>query len=265
MKRLIGLVVIALVFLGSAGYSFSESTLDVVKKRGKIIAGVRYDSPPMGFMDKNNQVVGFEVELVKAIADKMKLGLDQVQVTAKTRIPMLVNSNIDMFAASANHTQKRDEVIDYSITYFRTGERLLVKKESSIKNWNDLDGKTLAIAQGAATRPMFEKLYKAKTNYLTFQEKPQAVLAVKQGKADAYGSDEVGLLGLAKTDPTIKVVGDYLYKSYFGIGVRENDSKWRDAINFAILDLYTSGELNKLYKKYFDRDMNFEIEEWPED
>jgi polar amino acid transport system substrate-binding protein len=265
MKRIMVLTSAALFVLGSFGVAFSESTLDVVKKRGKVIAGVRNDSPPMGYVDKNNQVVGFEVELVKGIAEKLKVGVELVQVTAKTRIPMLANSNIDMFAASANHTQKRDEVIDYSITYFRTGEKLLVKKDSPIKNWSDLDGKTLAIAQGAATRPIFEKLYKTKTNYLTFQEKPQAVLAVKQGKADAYGSDEVGLMGLAKTDPSIKVVGDYLYKSYFGIGVRENDSKWRDAINFAIVELFKSGEFNKLYKKYFDRDVNFEIEEWAED
>lgn len=266
MKRVLVLASVVFFAFLSIGVAFSESTLDVVKKRGKVIAGVRYDSPPMGFVDKNNQVVGFEVELVKAIAEKLKVGVELAQVTAKTRIPMLANGNIDMFAASANHTQKRDEVIDYSITYFRTGERLLVRKDSPIKNWSDFEGKTLTFAQGSATKPMFEKIYKPKkTNYLTFQEKPQAVIAVKQGKADAYGSDEVGLMGLVKADPSLKVVGDYLYKSYFGIGVRENDSKWRDAINVAIIELSQSGEFNKIYKKYFDRDVDFEIEEWAED
>lgn len=266
MKNILVLVSTIIFALTSGGVAFAESTLDVVKKRGKVIVGVRYDSPPLGFVDKNNQVVGFEVELVKAVAEKLKVGVELVQVTAKTRIPMLMNANIDMFAASANHTKKRDEAIDYSITYFCTGERLLVKKGSPVKTWSDLEGKTLAFAQGSATKSMFEKVHKPKTtNYLTFQEKPQAVIAVKQGKADAYGSDEVGLMGLVKIDPSLEVVGEYLYKSYFGIGVREDDSKWRDAINFAIIELSRSGEFNNLYKKYFGQNVNFEIEQWAED
>ena len=65
----------------------AESTLDVVKKRGTLIAGVRYDTPPFGYVDKDGKVVGVDIEIVKYLANKLGVKLELIQVTAKTRDP----------------------------------------------------------------------------------------------------------------------------------------------------------------------------------
>ena len=262
MKKFSLVVFVISFLLAITGSVWGESTLDVVKKRGKIIAGVRFDSPPMGYINKDNESAGLEVDLIKAIAKELKMDIELVQVTSKTRIPMLMNGNIDVFAATANHTKQRDEMIDFSVTYYIGGNKILVRSDSKIKDWRECDGKTIAVVQGAQNQEMLKKLYKKPTTYLTFQEKPQAVMAVKNKKADAFSNDDISLYGFAKNDPSVKVVGSDTYKSWFGLGVRENDSAWRDAINFAIVNLYKSGEFARIFKKNIGRDLNFEIEVW---
>jgi len=262
MKKFSLVVFVISFLLVVTGGVWGESTLDVVKKRGKLIAGIRFDSPPMGYLNKNNESAGLEVDLIKAIAKELKVDIELVQVTSKTRIPMLLNGNIDLFAATANHTKKRDEVIDYSVTYYIGGNKILVRSDSKVKDWRELDGKTIAVVQGAQNQKMLKILYKNPTTYLTFQEKPQAVMAVKNKKADAFSNDDVSLYGFAKNDPSVKVVGSDIYKSWFGLGIRENDSDWRDAINFAIVELYKSGEFARIFKKNIGRDLYFEVEAW---
>jgi polar amino acid transport system substrate-binding protein len=72
-----------------------QSTLDVVKKRGTLIAGVKNDFPPAGYIDQKGEWVGFDVDLAKYIARKLGVKLQMEAITPRTRIPMLVNGNID--------------------------------------------------------------------------------------------------------------------------------------------------------------------------
>ncbi len=105
MKRSTVLLVAVLAICGfSSVATAGESTLDLVKKRGKLIAGVRYDAPPWGSVDKEGKVIGFDVDIARYFAQKLGVELELVQVTAKTRIPMLVNGNVDILTAGMAHT-----------------------------------------------------------------------------------------------------------------------------------------------------------------
>jgi ABC-type amino acid transport substrate-binding protein len=70
-------------------------TLDEVKKRGELIVGVRYDMPPFGTIDQQGGVQGIDVEIAKHIADRLGVKVKFQQVTAQTRIPMLIDGNVD--------------------------------------------------------------------------------------------------------------------------------------------------------------------------
>ena len=81
-------------------WSAQESTLDVVKKRGTLIAGVKNDYPPAGYLDSKGEWVGLDVDMAKYIAKKLGVKLQMEAVSSRTRIPMLVNNNVDLLSTS---------------------------------------------------------------------------------------------------------------------------------------------------------------------
>src|SRR5688572_13348287 len=126
MMACIGSALVAGVLVISAAAAQAPDGLSAIKARGKILAGVKYDTPPFGYLDKGNKPVGFDLDLVSKIAGKIGLPVEFVSVTSTTRIPMLVSGNVDLVAASMTHTKERDRTIDFSITYYTGGQSLLV-------------------------------------------------------------------------------------------------------------------------------------------
>ncbi len=243
----------------------SESTFDAVKKRGTLIAGVRYDTPPYGFVDKDGKVVGIDIEIVKYIAEKLGVKVELKQVTAKTRIAMLQNGNVDLLAASLAHTIEREQAIDFSVTYLQTGTQFLVKKGSGIRSYRDLGGKTVAVIQGT---PFGDRLVSMQSTVkiLAFQEYPQAVLAVEQGKADALMAEDSTLINLAKGRTHLDIVGEIrdFPRWFVALGVRQNDSKWRNFVNLALQEMWEKGIWRKVVADIhgWQPDPRFEIEVW---
>lgn len=241
---------VVVVFSVTHTSAIAASALDDVKARGKMIVGVRYDSPPFGSLDSNGKVIGFDIDLITDIAKRLGVGIEMVQVTAKTRIPMIESGKIDIIAAVLTHTRERDRVIDFSISYLLDGQRLLVKKGSGIKGAGDLKGKTVSAVQGSYNEATIRKIV-PEAKVLVFQEYPQAFLALKQGLADAFTTTATILEGVAKQDPDFESVGEFLTSEPIAFGIRENDSKWRDAINFALQDMVADGTFKTIFEKYF--------------
>jgi polar amino acid transport system substrate-binding protein len=241
-----------------------QSTLDTVKARGTLIAGVKSDYPPFGYTDKDGNLVGFDIDLMQYMAKRLGVKLDLRPVTSANRIPLLQNGTIDLIAASLTITRERAEVVDFSEPYTVIGSRFLVRKNTHIASWKDLAGKTLAFTQGT---PWGEKAKASEPSIkpLVFQDKPQAVLAVLNGKADAYIDDAAPLVMFAKEHPQeLAAVGEPSDPAPMGIGVRPNDSKWRNYVNFTLIDMWEDGTYRALYKKHFDSepDACFKIYPW---
>src|SRR5438309_9601619 len=125
-----------------------QGTLAKIKERGKLLAGVKLDTPPFGFLDDKNEPVGFDIDLVRKIAAHIGVPVELVKVTSATRIPLLVSGNVDLVAASMTHTRERDKAIDFSITYYTGGQSLMVPQASTIGGVKDLGGKQVAVQQG---------------------------------------------------------------------------------------------------------------------
>ncbi|HXQ67655.1 MAG TPA: transporter substrate-binding domain-containing protein, partial [Alphaproteobacteria bacterium] len=100
--RVLGLAAVIFGFLAAAAEA--ATTPDAIKARGKLLAGVKYDTPPFGFVDQDGKVAGFDVDLMREIAAALGVEVEFVKVTSQTRIPMLVSGNVDLTAASMTHT-----------------------------------------------------------------------------------------------------------------------------------------------------------------
>jgi polar amino acid transport system substrate-binding protein len=254
---------IGLLMLATLQPTFAASTLDVVKGRGKVLLGVKTDYPPFAYLDAQQRYQGFDVELWQEFAKDLGVTIEFVPITSQTRIPTLLSGAIDVVSGGTTHTIARDKSIDYSVTYFVTGQRLLVRKGRGIKDPADLAAPRITAAvQGANSGANFMKI-QPQGKLTSFQEYPQAVLALKQGKVDALTSDDVLLAQFATEQPDLEVVGGFMTREYYGMLMREDDSKWRDWINFSIQAAWKNGTYLRLYHKYFGpAEPPFELEIW---
>jgi polar amino acid transport system substrate-binding protein len=264
LKAITRTIAILVVGLGasSAAKAQSPDTLTAIKSRGKLLAGVKYDTPPFGYLNRENKPVGFDLDLVSKIAEKIGVTVEFVSVTSTTRIPMLVSGNVDLIAASMTHTRERDRTIDFSITYYTGGQSLLVSASSPITGIGDLKDRTVAVQQGTT----LEKNIAAAApgaKIMGFKDYNSAWLALAQGRADALTGSLNILQGFSKDNKGFKIVGDLFSVEPFGIGVRQGDSSLRDAINFAIQDLWSSGQYKEIYKTHFGEEPRIPIEVWP--
>jgi polar amino acid transport system substrate-binding protein len=239
-----------------------QGTLARIKERGKLLAGVKLDTPPFGFLDDKNEPVGFDIELVRKIAAHIGVPVELVKVTSATRIPLLVSGNVDLVAASMTHTRERDKAIDFSITYYTGGQSLMVPKASTITGVKDLGGKQVAVQQGTTLEKNIAAVAPT-AKIVAFRDYTAAWLALAQGRADAFTGSLNVLQGFLKDNPDFKIVGEMFSVEPFGIGVRQGDSDLRDEINFTLQDLWASGEYATLYRKWFNADSTIPIEVWP--
>jgi putative glutamine transport system substrate-binding protein len=228
----------------------SGNTLDAIKARGVLKVGVKYDSPPFGVLDpKTNQVEGFDIDVAHALA-KAILGdpnkIQFTQVNSSTRIPLVQNGDIDMFIATATITPARLQQIDFSNVYYIAGESLLVKKNSPIKSYKDLGGKSVCTTAGSTEDTEIRQLAPA-ANVQTFDSYASCFTALQSGRIDAMTTDNTILVGYQQQDPAdFALVGGLLSFEPYGIGIAKGNVTLLKAVNAALASLVKSKDYDKM-------------------
>jgi len=264
-----------------AGNVYAGATYDKVKNDGKVNVGLMYNSIPAAFFNEKNEWVGFDIdiatEVVKRIGTYMEkdLTINKVKVNNKTRISFLTSDRIDLSVANMTHKRERDKTIDFSITYFFDGQKIMTKK-GKYSDPKDLVGKRVCAMQGTTSEKNLVNLLKslgdenAEKNVISFQTAPDCFLALAQGKVEAWSTDSTILLGFAaKQAGKFELIGDFISDEPYGMGLPEDDSKWRDAVTFAIQDVWTDGTYMEIYNKWYGPEtpyyfpMTAKIEMWP--
>ncbi|MFW6243804.1 MAG: ABC transporter substrate-binding protein [Desulfovibrionales bacterium] len=272
MKKLAVFLTAVLVLGAFCVSTAGAGKIEEIKERGALIAGVKDAVVPFGFVDKDtNKIVGFDVDMCQAVADTLGVDLQIKPVTSDSRIPMLAQGSVDMLAATMTHKFSRDDIIDFSITYFMDGQKLLVPVDSGIESTDDLVGKKVGTAKGSTSEKNIA-VAQPKCTVVSYEGYPDAFSAMKQGLVDAVTTDSTILLGLKNSDPKPEkwaIVGDYIAPEPYGLGVPEDDSKFRDLVNRVLVDLWNSGEYHEIYNKWFGPDtkyylpLTWEMETWP--
>lgn len=229
-------------------------TLQDVKARGKLIAGVKTDFPPFGFVDEKGVNKGFDPDIAKALAKELfgkEEAVEFVTVTSANRIPFLTTGKIDIILASMTITEERKKVIDYSIPYFMSGHLILIHKDSKIEKYQDLAGKKVSTTQGSTGDIVIGELVPT-AERIKFQHNSESLQAMKDRRTEAFIQDDVLLLDLQKRNPELKIVGWPPFRpAPYGLGMRKGDKEWVDFVDATLTKMQKTGDYQKLWDKWF--------------
>lgn len=270
MKLKAGLIMVAvalaLVGCGTANDSTNQATespqtnasgskvIEDIKKRGKLVVGVKFDTNLFGLKDPGTgEVNGFDIDIAKAIAknilgDETKIELKEV--TSKTRIPMLNNGDIDAIVATMTINEERKKEVDFTDVYFNAGQSLLVKKGSPIKSIADLKKgvKVLGVKGSTSVKNIAEKAPDA--TVLQFENYQDAFTALKAGQGDTLTTDNAILYGMTKQDSNYVMVGGNFTDEPYGIAVKKGETEFAGTINELLKSMKASGEYDEIYEKW---------------
>jgi ABC-type amino acid transport substrate-binding protein len=260
MKRAPCALLMTVCLVGFRASTRAQTTLEKIERSGTLTIGTRTGSPPFGYVNKNNEWVGFSIELLEAtilpVLSK-KIGkpikVEKKESAPQTRIPLLTSNAVDLIAETMTDTQARRESVDFSITYFVTGAQFLVKKGNAITGLKATAGKRIAAQQGSTNaRIIRERIPTAKL--VEFPDQPAAFQALAQGQVQAYTNDGIQLAGLKAKAPKPDewlVVGEFYSYEPYGMAMRKNESDFRHLVNVGLMDAIESGRYFEIYDKWF--------------
>ena len=254
----------AIVLAAGLTTTAGAQTLQKIADANKITVSYREASVPFSYLIGSSKAVGFSVELSEAIIDdvrkklkKPNLEVAYMSVTSQNRIPLLVNGTYDLECGSTTNNTARAKDVAFSTNIFYTGTRLLVKKSSGIKNYADLEKKTVASTTGTTNAQVIRKYNadkKLDMQLVLGKDHDDSLLLVESDRAVAFAMDDILLFGLianSKDPAALQVVGDSLQVEPYACMVRKDDPEFKKLVDGTLNRMMKSGEFTRLYTKWF--------------
>ncbi len=244
MKKIIGALVIGfgLLSLGLA------RPLTDIQSSSTIIFGNSRDYPPFYSMEKG-RLVGFEIEFGEALAQRLGLKAEWRNVGFDSLFAKLNENKIDVALASHTITENRAKFVDFVIPHYCTGTVLVALQGKSLEE-NKLSGKTIVASQSSTFAEYARKIAGAKVK--TFATELQAFKAMQSGQADAYISDRLASLTLAKKYPKPRVnVSPLLTEDRIAMAVKKGNTELLEKLNKTVEAMKKDGSIDRLALRYF--------------
>jgi len=251
-------------------------TLRRIRDTGVLLLGVRETSVPFSFLDAQKQPQGYSVDLCLRVADAIKADLKLprlevrfVPVSSSNRIPALLEGKIDLECGSTTNTRDRQKQVAFAYTTFVAGIKMLAKKSANVDSIEDLRGKPVVVTKGTTSEKMMRTLNDERVLRMTLIESPdhgESFKAVDEGRAVAFPMDDVllyGLISKARKPDDFAVVGRYLSVEPYAIMLRRDEPQFEKIVNRALIDLFQSGEIRRIYAKWFaTKDLNVPLNQY---
>ncbi|WP_434680102.1 glutamate/aspartate ABC transporter substrate-binding protein [Pseudomonas sp. R1-18] len=240
-------------------------TLKKIKESGTITLGHRDASIPFSYIaDASGKPVGYSHDIQLKVVEAIKKQLDMPElnvrynlVTSQTRIPLVQNGTVDLECGSTTNNAERGQQVDFSVGIFEIGTRLLSKKESSYKDFDDLKGKNVVTTAGTTSERIIKSMNAEKQmgmNVISAKDHGESFQMLESGRAVAFMMDDALLAGemaKAKKPEDWAVTGTAQSYEIYGCMVRKGDEPFKKAVDDAIVATYKSGEINTIYNKWF--------------
>jgi len=241
-------------FTAATGVDVAGSpTFSRIKSAGKVVVGVKFDQPNMGYKDTDGKRCGFDIEMVQLIASKLGVAPASIvykEIPSANRETSIKADEIDYYVGTYSITDKRKADVSFAGPYFVAGQDLLVRKsDSSITGKETLKGKKVCSATGSTPiQRVRDETLTEPGNISEFKTYSECVSQLIDKQTDAVTTDDAILKGYAAQSPDqLKVVGKPFSVEKYGVGLALADKPLRDKVNDIIAASFTDGTWQKIY------------------
>jgi polar amino acid transport system substrate-binding protein len=248
-KTLAAATGIATLAAAAVSSGASADAIDDIRKRGKLIVGVKADYAPYGFLNSEGKVVGLEPDLAQDVADVLGVQLELVPVVSSNRMQFLEQGKIDLMIATMTDTTERRGVVEIvDPNYYSSGTNILTK--GNFSQWADLKGAPVCGIQGAFYNRKTSEEFGAEI--VAFKGTAEALTALKQNRCVAFVYDDSFLVSrLAEADwqgwkmplPTID-------DAPWGLAVAKGQPAFAALMSGLVVKWHVSGRILELEEKY---------------
>jgi len=264
MTRILLAALFAFVIGAPASADELSGTLKKIKDSGTITVGYRENAPPFSSLDAKKKPVGYSIDLCERIvtAVKQELTIDDlkvqyVPVTPQNRMDMVRDGKVDIECGASTDTFSRQRKVDFTYMTFVTGTILLAKTKADIATLTDLAGKSVGVARGTTTEGIVKARIKAQfinAKIVMVDDHDAGLQALENDEIAAYATDRVVAIGLARRSPArneLMLTDEALSYEPYAFMVRRDDSAFRRVANQTLSTVYVSGEIIKIFQKWF--------------
>ncbi len=263
MKKILALALTGAMMIGFTACSSNSNndkatktetnSLETIKSRGKLIMGTNPDYPPFEFKDKNQNVVGSDIEIAKEIASDLGVKLEIKEAQFSSLVPMVKARKVDLSLAGMNETPKRKKEVDFSDVYY-TGEASIVINKSDAdkyKSLTDLEGKKIGAQLGSVPENIAKEKLK-KSTILPLGMVSDLILQLKGKKIDTVILDDIVAKAYVKNNDDLMIIENVVLKgddAGFAVAVPKGDKELLAQVNKTLARLKEENKLEKFLEQ----------------
>lgn len=240
--------------------SSNDDSLQYVMDKGELIVGLDDSFPPMGYRDKDNKIVGFDVDLAKETCKRMGIKVKFQPVSWESKEQELSSKNIDCIWNGFGITPEREKVLTFTEPYMANPQIFVVLADSGIKTEADLKGKVVAAQSGSTAYATIDKDTNLKDSFKEFigvEDNVKALMDLEVGGSDAVAMDTVVARYYMTKDPgKYSIIEDTtILDEEMGVGFRKGDNALCKKVEDTLKEMQKDGTLAKISKKWFGEDL----------
>src|SRR5918992_3076411 len=221
-----------------------------IQEKGEITIGVKYDVPPFGFQNpQNDQIEGFDVDLGKAVAEELGVKPKFIEAISDNRIPFLMDGTADLILSTMTINAERVQEIDFSDPYYIATGRILTKTDSDIQGLEDLAGRRVCTALGSTYEETIRE-QAPEADLRLVDSYSECLELLQNGAVDAVSTDDVILTGMIIQDDTLHLVGDELTTEPYGAGIKKGETEMVELVNQVFDEMKQDGRWQEIYDKW---------------
>ncbi|NIH77992.1 glutamate ABC transporter substrate-binding protein [Amycolatopsis viridis] len=234
----------------------SGSTMDKIRSRGRLIAGVDQTNFLFGFLNPaSGNLEGFDIEIAKQIAasifGRWEGHVQWVAIPSSARENVLKDHQVDIVVRTYSITCSRMKDVAFSAPYYQTGQEVLVAKSSGLRGMADLGGKRVCAAKNSTSLSTIGRA-QPRPIPVSVNNWSDCLVLLQQGQVDAVSTDNVILAGMVRQDPNLEVVGEPLTREYYGVGIPLGQDDMVRFVNAVLENVRSGGAWQNTYKYWIE-------------
>lgn len=211
---------------------------------------------PFAYENPNKEIVGYDVDIIKAVAQKAGLQIKVVNTPWSGIFAALNNGDVDLVISGVTINDKRKQSYDFTAPYFEARQLIAVSRDSGVKSLKDLAGKKIGVVNGSTGDDIASREFgKTNPDIRRFESTPVVISELVNTGLDAAIGDNGVIAFRAQEHKQLKTISDPSFpKEFFGIVVKQGNKALLDKLNAGLTAVKADGSYAQIYRKWFQAD-----------